>query len=241
MSDPTAGIDGARWRCLRPPVRFQEVVDSTNVWALDAGGDGAVYVADTQTAGHGRHGRRWHSARGLGLWLSVAFEAPAEGVLFAAALAVRAAAAPCRLNIKWPNDLAAHGRKICGLLETRRGQRSALGIGLNVNHGRADFPPELRDTAGSLRLLTGTTWNRSELLERVLTRFDEQVMLIRQGNFETVWRHWVEACGLCGRRVRCAAGCGRVAEIARDGALVVDGPAGRRRIVDGPVFFEQED
>ncbi|MCP4639540.1 MAG: biotin--[acetyl-CoA-carboxylase] ligase, partial [bacterium] len=82
-----------------------EEVASTIDHSLRLGGHGVVVVADRQTAGRGRRGRSWHSAPGLGLWFSVAFERPLEGLTFAAALAVRdGARAWCPLTVKWPND-----------------------------------------------------------------------------------------------------------------------------------------
>ena len=63
-----------------------ETITSTNDRALRLGGDGTVIVAEMQTAGRGRHGRAWHSKPGMGLYFSVAFDRPTEGLAFAAPL-----------------------------------------------------------------------------------------------------------------------------------------------------------
>jgi len=91
--------------CVGARIIALRKVDSTNSVAFRVGGDGTVVVADRQTAGRGRHGRAWHSAPGLGLWFSVAFEEILDGLMFAGALAVRDALRHVSaLEVKWPND-----------------------------------------------------------------------------------------------------------------------------------------
>ena len=117
---------------------------------------GTLVIADEQTAGRGRHGRRWSSAPGAGLWLTLV-ERPTDaraldvlalrcGLYAAEALDALAAHRVC---LKWPNDLYAGGGKLAGILiETRwRGTAPdwvAIGFGLNV------LPPEV-DTGAGLR------------------------------------------------------------------------------------------
>ena len=237
LPDPAAFVPRLPTRVVGQTMRVLDEVSSTNTYALDQGTDGMVVVAERQTAGRGRHGRAWHSARGLGLWFSVAFDGPPlEGLACGAALAVRAAVAPrCRLTVKWPNDLLADGKKVCGILTEQARGRTALGIGINVHHRPEDFQASLRDTAGSLAMATGTAWNRTELLQDVLTHLDGQVMRLRSGQVETVRRAWAAACGLEGRRIRCGGLVGTVAAIDTEGGLVLDTPAGVRRVVAGDI------
>jgi BirA family biotin operon repressor/biotin-[acetyl-CoA-carboxylase] ligase len=141
--------------------------------------EGLCVVAREQTAGRGRREREWASPRDAGLYFSVvlrpAFE-PARWplVTLAAALSVRDALADaCRLetDIKWPNDILARGRKLCGILaetaETARGRACVLGIGVNLD-GRA-FPPSLAAHATSVEAETGRAPDVEALL-RALTR-----------------------------------------------------------------------
>jgi BirA family biotin operon repressor/biotin-[acetyl-CoA-carboxylase] ligase len=208
-----------------------DVIDSTNTCALERGGDGTVYVADRQTAGRGRLGRTWHSAPGLGLWFTVALEGLDEGLSFAAALAVRDALAPrAELAIKWPNDLLCAGKKVCGILVERQSGRTALGIGLNVNHRREDFPEDLRAKAGSLASQAGGVWDRAEVLRGLLIALDRTIMLIREGQLAQVHAAWADACRLEGRRIRSGGVEGRVLRIDSRGALVVE-QAGVQRIL----------
>lgn len=214
-----------------------EQVESTNDRALRFGGEGAVIVADRQTAGRGRHGRAWHSGAGLGLWFSVAFESPIEGLAFAAPLSVQEALrAYGPATVKWPNDVLLDGKKVCGiLLETRRG-RTALGIGINVHHRPEDFPGPLRAAATSVEAATGRRCDRGVLLRDVLTNLDEMVMVLRAGGVGPIWRKWAAACGMVGRRVRSDRCEGVVAAIDRDGALIVEAAGGLRRVLLGEVL-----
>lgn len=216
---------------------FDEI-DSTNTYALEHGRDGMVIVADRQTAGRGRLGRTWHSAPGLGLWFTVALDGPAEGLSFAAALAVREAIAPrAPLKIKWPNDLLCHGKKICGILVEHRSGRTALGIGLNVHHRVEDFPPELRWKAGSLESELGGMWDRAEVLRAVLQQLDRTIMLIRGGGLAEIHRAWAQACALAGHRIRCGEVQGRVREIDPRGALIVDTEDGTQTVYSGDLEY----
>lgn len=219
----------------RPIVAF-DVIDSTNTYALDKGTDGMVIVADSQSAGRGRKGRKWHSASGLGLWFTIALEGAPEGLTFAAALAVRRALSDrCDLRIKWPNDLLLNGKKVCGILTEHRENVTAVGIGLNVSHHKEDFPEELQDKASSLNAEVRGSWERSEILLAILTHFDEKVILLRRGGYEAVRSDWAEACNLIGRRVSNGDVSGEVTDIDGLGALIVDTPSGPERILSGEI------
>jgi BirA family biotin operon repressor/biotin-[acetyl-CoA-carboxylase] ligase len=170
-----------------------EAVDSTNAraadWARQGGAEGSVVVTDYQTAGRGRHGRRWTAPKGQNLLFSVvlrpALPADRLGLVtvaagVAVAEAVEAFVSPHRAAIKWPNDVLLEGRKTCGMLLESSvapddgGGASApvvvLGVGLNVN--QTDFPEALADTATSLRLTTGRPVPRAPLLARLLGRLE---------------------------------------------------------------------
>lgn len=143
--------------------RFAEL-DSTNRKALELANQGAaegtVVVARTQTSGHGRKGRAWHSPVG-GLWMSVVLRPPqVEGLTLMASLAVVRTLAKFKVGalVRWPNDISVKGLKVAGVLAESRllGQsvdHVVVGIGVNVN--QTEFPEDIRDLATSLRLVTG--------------------------------------------------------------------------------------
>lgn len=169
------------------PARGFASCPSTNAeaaaWAREGAPEGALVIAEHQTAGRGRLGRTWDDAPGQNLLLSVVLRPPlpphrlglatlAGGV--AVAEAVAAWTAPVAPRIKWPNDVLLNGRKCCGmLLESSLGGADAfvvLGVGLNVNQDA--FPPTLAERATSLRLETGRLIPRVALLTDLLARLE---------------------------------------------------------------------
>lgn len=207
--------------------------------------EGLCVVAREQTAGRGRRQRAWASPRDAGLYFSVvlrpAFE-PARWPLItlAAALAVHdALREACRLetDIKWPNDLLARGRKLCGILaETADTPRACvLGVGVNLND-RA-FPPDLAGGATSVEAETGRAPD-PEVLLRSLTRGLDRwyAALAGAGGGRRVVEAWGERSPYAeGARVRV-----RLAEetfegltrgLEPDGALRVETDARELRIV----------
>ena len=174
-----AALGGHPWAGT---VELLETVDSTNnrLKALGAAGapHGSVAVADAQTGGRGRLGRSFDSAPGSGVYLSVLLRPacpPAALMTLTAQAAVAArrairTAAGAEAGIKWVNDLVLGERKICGILtelslEAESGLVSyaVVGVGINCNRPAADFPPELRETAGSILSQTGRRVDRNAL------------------------------------------------------------------------------
>lgn len=134
--------------------------------------------AAVQTAGRGRESRGWISPENLGVYVTFGFHLPDPRCLSLLSITAGVAAGDALGNwtgnefaLKWPNDILAGGKKIAGILcETViQGERIAclVGIGVNVNQQAGDFPEDLRERAGSLRLLTGREWSPAEALERL--------------------------------------------------------------------------
>jgi BirA family biotin operon repressor/biotin-[acetyl-CoA-carboxylase] ligase len=156
---------------------------STNRIAFDRGhaGDphGTVVIAEEQTAGRGRAGRAWHSEKTSGIYVTVLLRPSISPILaplitMVAGLAVRDAVleetglAP---DLRWPNDLLMAGKKFCGILtemhaEPDRVRFVIVGIGVDVNH--ASMPAALSGIATSLRMVTGRTHSRLQILTRLL-------------------------------------------------------------------------
>lgn len=144
-----------------------EETDSTNneikKMAEKGAKHGTTVIAEIQTAGRGRRGRSWSSPKESGIWMSFLLRpkiAPqnASMLTLVAALAVRDAifqTTQLKTLIKWPNDIVAGGRKICGILtemcaETDKIHYVVVGIGINAN--MEAFPEDIKDVATSLFL-----------------------------------------------------------------------------------------
>ena len=134
------------------------MTDSTNRVAMEMAENGAphgtVVVADAQTAGRGRMGRRWVSPAGKNLYVSLLLrpsvptvEAPLLALVAGVALADAVEAVDVPASLKWPNDLYCGGRKAAGILAEMASdpdgvRHVVIGVGLNVNMEEDDFPPD---------------------------------------------------------------------------------------------------
>src|SRR6202047_5161050 len=192
--------------------------DSTNSVAMQLGerGEphGAIVLAEEQTAGRGRAGRKWISEKSAGISCSILLRPPippahAPLLTLGAGLAARDAAAEeltVLPDIRWPNDLLVRGRKFCGILtemhaEPDRMHYAVVGIGMNVNQTK--MPAELGDTATSLRMETGKTHSRLELLIRLLRYLDGYYNQFLAAGALPILRRFAEGSSYCeGKRVR---------------------------------------
>ena len=124
---------------------------------------GTLVVAGAQTAGMGRHGNTWDSEPGAGLYFSVVVPMTplltlALGIATVAALRT---ATQLACDLRWPNDVMLHQRKLAGILVQSAQQSAVAGIGVNI--GQRSFPPELAGTATSLAIETGLEFRREDL------------------------------------------------------------------------------
>jgi BirA family biotin operon repressor/biotin-[acetyl-CoA-carboxylase] ligase len=162
------------------PYVFVDVCPSTQRLLGDEHSEGAVALAEEQTEGRGRLGRRWLSPPGVSLLFSLLLEPPVEtarlpeltvvaGRAGAEAIAQVTGLAP---EIKLPNDILVEGRKTAGILAEARDGRVVLGIGVNVNVSAPDLPHGTDPPATSLLLETGSEVDRVELLVELLDRLE---------------------------------------------------------------------
>jgi BirA family biotin operon repressor/biotin-[acetyl-CoA-carboxylase] ligase len=247
----------ARTRSARGPmgatVTWYGTTSSTNDRANEAAASGAphgaVYVADTQSAGRGRLGRVWQSPAGAGLYCSVILDVPARVVPLVTLTAGVAAADGIRestgltVQLKWPNDVWVDGRKLGGILaevSTAGAAGSRIVVGIGVNVASAALPPEVAGLATSLEGELGRAVDRGALLAELLVALEQRVAGLtagRQADILQTWRNL--AAPLMGRRVEWdAEGAvreGRASGLAEDGALVVETAAGEVQLRAGEV------
>ena len=242
--------DASTRRRIGRALVYVPVIGSTNDRArqllIAPNGDGAVVVADEQTAGRGRRGRTWESPPGRNLYVSVAL-VPALAALdawrlgFAAALAVAGSCeSVARVDLKWPNDVVAagDGRKVGGLLvetmvESDRLRGAVLGIGINVNWRRSEMPADLRDRATSLADLHGASVDREALLGRLLETLETEIAAVEAGI--SPLERYRARCSTLGATVEVLTAdgpiMGRALDLDGTGALVVEDGDGRRHAV----------
>jgi BirA family biotin operon repressor/biotin-[acetyl-CoA-carboxylase] ligase len=197
-------------------------VDSTNRVALELGHggepEGAVVLAEEQTAGKGRAGRTWQSDRAAGIYVTLLLRprlAPVQAPLLTmmAGLSARTAieaTTGLAADLKWPNDLMIGGKKVGGILTEMHAEPSQVrfvivGIGLNVNQEK--FPGELGTTASSLRIETGKQVSRLELLVRLVREFENDYnRFLREGPGAVTAKFEAVSSYARGKRVRVTSG-----------------------------------
>lgn len=169
-------------------------MDSTNTQAKRLGEEGVAHgtlvVTECQTAGRGRRGRTWESPAG-NIYFTFLLRPQVEVnrasmITLVSALALADAieeTTGLNARIKWPNDVVANGKKLCGILTESSTDLEyinyvVVGIGVNVN--QASFPEEIADKASSLFLETGHSINRAQLLGEFLNQFERDYEIFIQ-------------------------------------------------------------
>ncbi len=212
-------------------------IDSTNARARQlaeqGAADGTVIIADRQSAGRGRLGRRWESPSAVNMYCSILLR-PQIPVQQAPQLTFLSAVAVAEtLNhlyqlpakVKWPNDVLVAGKKIAGLLnemnaETEQIHFVILGVGVNLNMTVEQFPEELNYPATSVLLETGEKIDRVEFAREFLQRIDGYYGEFLVEGFVPIRRRWEALCDMMNTRVQIDQGLiGTVVGLDSDGAL----------------------
>lgn len=248
MSDPSVMWDGENGETLArlldlPRVELLTSVRSTMDVAHALGADGAalgtLVLADEQTAGRGRSGKRWRSRSGAGIWMTLLErpnDADALGVL---SIRLGLKAAPVlerytdeRVTLKWPNDLLVRAGKVAGILvETRWRERQvdwvAIGLGVNVHAPDGEAGGSLREGTRRLDLL-------AELMPalRAATRARGALTAVEL-------ERWDARDHAAGRLCRSPVS-GRVRGLAPDGSLIVERAGVTALARAGSLVLEEE-
>ncbi|MGG4346298.1 biotin--[acetyl-CoA-carboxylase] ligase [Paenibacillus lautus] len=235
----TAGMTS---QTLGKPLKLLDKTTSTQEDARQLAEEGAtegtLVISEEQTGGRGRMGRKFHSPRGKGIWMSLVLR-PKQPLHLTQQLTLLTGVAVCRAitkcagvqtDIKWPNDILFQGKKVCGILlesatEDERVRYCIAGIGISANLKESDFPEELRSVATSIRMAGGATVNRTELIQSIMAEMEVLYELYNEQGFEPIASLWEALSGTVGREVQVQTARDRFSGIAtglnRDGALLV--------------------
>jgi BirA family biotin operon repressor/biotin-[acetyl-CoA-carboxylase] ligase len=238
---------GLQAKLLGNKVVHLNATGSTNVVARQLAergiAEGTVVVAETQSRGKGRLGRKWITKPG-GLWMSVVLKPAidpmhASSITLLAAVSVTKALRGAGLEavIKWPNDVLVNGKKICGILTEMSAETDVvnfiiLGIGVNVNN---DAPLE---TATAMKAELGRKVDRARFAQSLLEVLEEDYLTFRSEGFTPILWSWRRYSDTLGRLVEVTyqdeVVTGLAQDVDEDGSLLVKTPDGSiRKIVSG--------
>lgn len=210
---------------------------------------GTVVVAEHQTDGIGRHGHKWHSEPGDGLYISIILRLtlPPDALpvlTMALGLAVQEAVnlvAGVQADLRWPNDVILNEKKLAGTI-VQQPQKNALIAGIGINVAHRQFPEELRSIATSLWIETGSEVSKEVLLDTVVEevlRFSQIVE--KEGKAEILRQFASKSSYVRGKRVVVDGTLrGVTAGLNDDGFLLLETPTGIETILTGGVRTEDE-
>ena len=237
-----------------PAIVRLDQVDSTQTVAFALAERGAadrtVVIADQQVSGRGRRGRVWQAPARSSLLASILVRPRLPQALLATLSPTTAVAAaealrrvaPLTPRLKWPNDVLVAGRKIAGILLESRSVASSepvLVIGVGVNLGQLEFPPELAGRATSVALETGHPVERDALLAALLEEFDAWRARLEGEGFAPVRERWKSLSDTIGRQVTVDGVSGIATDLDADGALLIDAGDGIRRVIAGEIATDE--
>lgn len=232
-----------------------ETLDSTNILAVEfakkGAPEGTVIVAKTQTNGHGRMNREWVSPLG-GLWFSIILKPQVDPRNVAQVTLVTGIAIAKGLRklyecdditIKWPNDLLLSGKKVCGILSEMQLDvdgaidYAIIGVGINVNVCKDNFPNELKNFASSLNSSTSKSYSNEEVLNVILREFIEFYEVWMSKGIDVLLPVWKQLNSTIGKAVSVKDNdkvifSGVVSSIDERGAIVVVDNSGLKRTFD---------
>lgn len=213
--------------------------------------EGTIVLAECQTKGKGRVGRKWSSPKGGGIYLSLILRPDAETdeipsiTLIAASAVVKVIRKECSLEavVKWPNDVFVGGKKVCGILTEMKAQPDSveflvLGIGININTPAGKLPPE----GTSLAVQASRTFDRTVLLRSLLEALERDYRKFSSSGFMPLRDECKAFSLVLGEHVNITEHHkkieGRAVDIDEKGALIVRTTAGAiKRVFSGDVVM----
>lgn len=229
-----------------PEIFFYESTDSTNQRAREYARDNpekrecAVFIADSQTAGRGRRGRKFFSERGAGIYISFLLYPKERGALATKITALAAVAAARAIErttglfagIKWVNDLYINGKKLAGILAecemSQSGEISHLVLGMGINVYKTELPSEIQDIATSIED-AGVRTEREKLSAELISALTESLSELDSPD---IYKEYKERLIVLGRDITVIRGAdsypARVLDVTEDYSLLVELENGTR-------------
>jgi BirA family biotin operon repressor/biotin-[acetyl-CoA-carboxylase] ligase len=243
---------GLRTKVIGKDVKYFKETESTNIIAREIAAsvdEGTIVIAESQTAGRGRLGRKWISPVG-GIWLSIILKpgmepvyAPRITLLAGVSVAKTMQGFGLPAKIKWPNDVLINGKKVCGILteigaEVDIIEYLVVGIGIDANVDTGTFPEDFRDNSTSLEKEMGHKINRVGFVQKLLEEFETLYTKFQEDGFPQILEEWRNMSATIGQWVKITAQArtiyGEAIGVDNEGALIVETAEGHlEKIVAG--------
>jgi len=199
--------------------------------------EGTIIIAERQSAGKGRLGRRWFSPLG-GIWLSLILYPQLSPsyipriTLMAAVAIVKAMEryAQIKSQIKWPNDILIKEKKVCGILTEMSAELDIInwivvGIGINANINQGEFPEDIKDNSVSLKEILGKKISRVRLTQILLEEFEKYYERLKRREFSSILKEGKLYSHTLKRKIKINMGekiiTGEAIDINEEGALIL--------------------
>ncbi len=254
-------LDGLDTACFGKKIYYYDETTSTNIeakkFAKEGAPHGSLFIAESQSAGRGRLERAYYTPKYKGLWFSILLrpkfnmeDAPKCTLLAAVSVSLAIKEISLVPGIKWPNDIVYDGKKIAGILTEMvtnpdKTYSVIIGIGINVNFTKEDFPENIRDTATSLQIMKGEIISRAKFLQRVLYFAEKLYNKAENEGFKEIFDRWREFSITLNKEVRVInAGdkkefTGLALDIDESGALLVESEGKVRQVLAGDVSIRE--
>ena len=238
-------IQGLKTKKIGHEAYYFESVNSTQEQAMrmaqDPKNNGALVIAEKQTAGKGRDGRKWISPKG-GIWLSVILHPEFDASIvtlfpIASALAVSNAIEKCfkiKLELKWPNDITIQGKKVSGILvdaslESNKIENIVLGVGINFDVNVKEIEKDLKNMPNFYGVASLGKFKKNTtplyLIQTFLEELEKILEILNSGQTKKIIKEWTKRSSTIGKNVELITKEGKIrgkaTKIDIDGALVI--------------------
>jgi len=251
--------DGLETNLLGKRIYYFDTINSTQSFATELASKpqetGTIVIAEKQTQGRGRHGRKWTSPIG-GIWMSVILRPEFEislSTLFPMVSSLALAFAiekvlKIKPKLKWPNDVTVNDRKVAGILvdasiESGKIDYLILGVGINFKIDVKEVEKNIKNTRNYYGVATLVTKNNktnpARLVQVFLLELEKLYNLLSEGNSEYIIKQWTKRSSTIGKTISVTSSTGpihgKATKIDKDGALVILNKGKTRRVFVGDV------
>ncbi|WP_268543035.1 biotin--[acetyl-CoA-carboxylase] ligase [Candidatus Nitrosotenuis cloacae] len=254
--------DGLKTKTIGQKAYYFDSIDSTQNFATKLAKDpeesGSVVIAQTQTLGKGRLGRKWVSPKG-GIWLSVVLHPGFDVskitiVPLATAVALSNAiekSLGIKTELKWPNDITIGGKKAAGMIidasiESSKIESLVLGVGINFKVNPAEIERKIKSNENYYGVATLVKKNSTEkparLVQAFLVELEQILVKLGKDDSQGIINQWTKKSSTIGKKVSISTSGGKITgkavKIEKDGSLQIKQNSKQIRVSVGDVSYK---